>query len=385
VQTDLYDDSKLPELGQGTYGVVYNLGNKFAAKLYYDRPDDGQSRKLAQLIDLGNALDIDPAVALTAAMPLRPAQDPNDNGILGYSMRCFDGWQRFSALSYSADQRQYQQANGFRFNDSTAVKAIFGMFGTLHALARRRVTIGDISSANILVDTRTGTPGFIDLDSAHFQDWESGSVGTDGYVDPRLLEGDLNSLGGYHFDAQSDVFALTVAAFLLVTGIKPFFLPVSPPQKSDDFLRNRISSLKILREGVGCLKRYGLSLADDAFVRAIGQRLDVIGKIPGASGKDGAYLCQHFFDVFVDDQRENLLELLPDNDQRNPIGAVLGVLRSKEALDELDEMFRRRTAAAPEIQVSVVGKTGIYRASDPKSFEQFISARNISFDMLVAA
>src|SRR5262249_36129242 len=163
---------------------------------YHDKPEDFQLRKLMKLFDIGASIAVDREVAKQVAMPLRPAIDIADDAIAGFSMNCFRGWIKLSKLTFAAQKGEYWKHEGFQFSEQTAVGAIFELFAMLGALARSHIAIGDISLANILVDPKTGRPGFIDMDSVQFEDWESESQGTEGYVDPNLLDADLNASGG---------------------------------------------------------------------------------------------------------------------------------------------------------------------------------------------
>ncbi len=263
--------------------------------------------------------------------------------------------------------------------------AAFSLFQTLYTLSRKRLTIGDISAANILVNPADGTPGFIDLDAAHFQDWDSDSQGTLGYVDPRLLEAGLNSEGGYHFDSQSDVFALTAVCFYLVTGLMPFMLGVTPPMKEEEFLGRRLSSLRVLLQGDGCLRDHGRRLSDSGVINHLERRMQALRTVRGISGQDGELLYQHFVQILIEDDRENLIERLSEGDRRNPISDLLANLRTKTVLDELDQKFRQQPRE-PLGQLPVLAaRTSPHIAPDPEVLRAFLATRAIDFDAMVAA
>ena len=391
VQSVTYDEATLRLLGAGSYGEVYELGEHYAAKLYYDRPDRAQTQKLTQLFDIGRALAADGRSAPTAAMPLRPAVDAADNGTVGFSMVHFRGWLGLSPLCFDLRSGGYRSEDGFRFSDTTAVAASYSLFQTLYALARQRLTIGDISAKNILVNPKDGTPAIIDLDSAHFQDWDSDSQGTLGYVDPRLFDAGLNSKGGYHFDSQSDVFALTAVCFVLLTGLMPFMFGVTPPMKEGEFLQHRLSSLRVLLRGETCLQAVRRRLADRAVLDHLDRRMRALRSVKGASGTDGQRLYQHFVHVLVEDGRENLIEDLPNTDPRNPISELFTLLRTREVLDDLDEKYKQpepafvpATLTRDEVPV-LLRSTSPQASRDPSQLGDFLAARAIELDAMVVA
>ena len=391
VQSVTYDEASLEFVGAGQYGEVWDLGDRYAAKLYFSRPDHTLTRKLTQLFDIGRAFTADRKGSITAAMPLRPALDVTDGATVGFSMIYFRGWSSLSPLCYDLRSMGFREDKGFQFTDSTAVAASFSLFQTLYALSRQKLTIGDISAKNILVNPADGTPAFIDLDSAHFQDWDSDSLGTPGYVDPRLLDAGLNSKGGYHFDAQSDVFALTAVSFVLFTGLMPFMFGVTPPMKEEEFLRNRLSSLRVLLIGEPCLNAVGCQLTDRAILDHLSRRISALRAVKGASGSDGEKLYQHFVHVLVEDGRENLIEDLPDLDPRNPTSELFTLLRTREVLDDLRQKYRQPVpvfvhATLERDEIPVLRRNASPKPSqDPSQFGDFLTARAIDIDAMVAA
>jgi serine/threonine protein kinase len=380
VDTKIYDRDSLPSLGQGTYGEAFDLGYDRAAKLYYQKPDEQQVRKLVKLFDIGASVTLDREVAQHCAMPLQPAVDTVDNAVAGFSMVCFQKWVKLSKLTYNLKVGGYWKHEGFQFTDETAVATIYDLFLVLSALARAHVAIGDISLANILIHPQSGKPGIIDLDSVQFDEWESDSLGTQGYVDPNLLDSDLNASSGYHFDSSTDVFALTVVAYYFLTGCNPYHLPVLPPVANQDVLfKKRLSNLRVLTRGQDCLRAHGLQLADGQLQSYLAQRLDSIRRIKGKSGSDGEILYKHFVDVFVEDLRENLLESLGDEDERNLEYRMLAHLRTKEVIKEL------KTKYGLTGQLPVMPKQRRpFVARDPRVFESFLACRGINLGNMVS-
>jgi serine/threonine protein kinase len=375
-----YEKEFLPVLGVGQFGEVFDLGQEHAAKIYHDKPEEFQLRKLMKLFDIGSSIAVDREVAKQVAMPLRPAIDTADDAIAGFSMNCFRGWIKLSKLTFAPQKGEYWRHEGFQFSDDTAIAAVFDLFAMLGALARSHIAIGDISLANILIDPRTGKPGFIDMDAVQFEDWESDSQGTEGYVDPSLLDADLNASGGYHFDAKTDVFALTVVSYFLVTGCNPFHLQVLPPVTSSEvLLRKKLSNLRLLIEGDACLHPHGMRLAPTNFLTFLKQRLDCIRRAKGRSGNDGELLYQHFVDVFVENGRENLLEVLEDDDARSPEHQMLAYLRTKEVIRELKTKYGL-TGQVP----TAARKRKPFIARDPRGFDSFLASRGIELGTMVS-
>lgn len=387
LDSSVFDTDSLPSLGNGSYGDVLDQG-KYAVKIYFDKPEGSQVRKLIKLFDLGKAIQIEQDSAQQVAMPLLPVMDCSDKAMAGFGMNRFPNGIKLSKLIFNLSTGQYWNHKGFQFDDETVVRAIFEMFSLLAVLARHHIAIGDISLANILVDPTTGKPGFIDMDSVQIENMESESLGTDGYVDPNIIDGDTNAAGGYHFDVKTDVFALTVVAFVLFVGTTPFFLHVDPPINERELALKRLSSLKVLVQGAGCLYAHGVRLVDSPLLENVQSRMGALRRVRGRSGKDGDLLYQHFVDVFIEDRRENLLEILPEEDSRSTDAETqrLRLLRSGEVLEDIRVKFglEGKSQAAPSTTFSPAQRqTMPFIALDPREFIPFLEARGLNLSAMV--
>jgi len=387
-----YQVNQLRHVDDGGSGSVYELGARKAVKIYYDKPSGPQTRKLIHLFDIGGRIGAQ-ANGAAIAMPLEAAIDPTDAAIAGFSMHFMESWLPLSLLNFDTREAHFRERSGFRFNDDSAVGAVFELFGLLAALEKHHIALGDISGKNILIDPQTGKPGLIDMDSVHFEDWESDSQGTPGYVDPHVFDGDLNAVGGYHFDSKSDVFAMTVVAFSLLVGLMPFNFAVHPPPKNkEEFARQRLSSFRIAVEGDACLRSLGLRLPDQDTIVFVQERLAEVRRVKGRSGQDGELLFEHFADVFVRDNRQNLIQLLPEQDNRSPVGAVFERLRTRAVLVDLGQKFadRPRPPAAVAPQTQAVRLTAAARsakpflARDPVILGDFLNSRQIDIRAMVS-
>jgi len=325
-------------------------------------------------------------------MPLAPAIEPTQDNLVGFSMRYFEKWLPLASLKYDPNARSFQRENGFQFTDNTAVQAIQRMFAVLAGLARRHIAIGDISMKNILIDPNTGSPGFIDLDSVHLEDFESASGGTEGYTDPYLLEMDANSEGGLNFDPKSDVFALTVVAFELLFGIMPHMVPTTPTLRNlDEYVKRGISLIRVLRQGTSFLTRERLQLADRDYVAYIKERIDELAKVAGPSGHDGETIIGHFEDVFINQQRENLIERLI-GDEFDPIDAILIRTGGQQAIVTLARIFGlpEKQPSAPKARTLAIEMPRSTRrfvpfiSRDPRSLAPFATLRGIDVQAMVS-
>lgn len=385
VDNRVYDDTQLAPLGSGSFGVVYDLGHDSrAAKIFHDPPTAEGVRKLTRLIDIRRSLERTPDIAENVALPRAAATLTTDGTLVGFSMKAFLGWIRLSKLGYQRTSGSYQQEAGFRFTDESAVASVYSMFRTLNALSSFHMTIGDISQANVFVNPTSCAAGFIDVDDSGVDEWnveecDSTSQGTEGYVDPRVLEGNQNAAGGYQFDAQSDIFALTVVAYRLTMGIMPFFMAVHPPTwKDEDFLRHRASNLKVLFEGDGCLSAHGKTLVDGTLPQFLHGRVEALRKVRGVSGADGHRLIEHFRQVFLANERSNLVDGLPDGDSRSPMYRSLVVMGTPWVIGDLEGKYGRGLSLSPTQRRPQAPEV------DPRPFNDFLSARGIDLSMMVS-
>ena len=90
IGTDSYDQERLRFINAGSEGQVYDLGGgSRAVKIYWDSPSDVQRLKLIRLFDIGRDLDQDARIGCSAAMPLVPAIESKQDGLVGFTMRYF--------------------------------------------------------------------------------------------------------------------------------------------------------------------------------------------------------------------------------------------------------------------------------------------------------
>ena len=384
IDSGVYDSDQLSNIGIGSFASVYDIGRGVAAKIYHDPPTDEGVRKLTRLFDVSRSLQGVGTTSGSAALPESPAISVADAAVVGFAMKGFSDWLPLSALRFSRDAMDYKTEGRFKFTDTSAVSAIYAMFGVLNDFASRHLTIGDISAGNILVNPANAAPGFIDLDDSDFEEWDSSSLGTAGYVDPRLFEGNLNSAGGYDFDAQSDVFALTVVAYSLVMGVMPFSVPLRPATwKEEDFLRHRISNLRVLIEGDTCLRPHQKVLVEPELLKYLQGRVEAVRRVRGKSGADGNLLMEHFQQVFLAEQRLNLLDGLAVGDPRSSSYEMLTRTGTTRVLNTLQQQFGGRRTGSTIVLPALQRRTGIARR-DPRSFDAFLAARGITLDAMVS-
>lgn len=401
IGNDSFDIDKLLRLGSGQFGTVYELRTGQAAKRYYDDVVDQQRLKLLRMCASAPKLLQDPQLSNSIAIPVMLAMDSH-NTTIGYSMASMASsangetrvWPKLIAFSYDPNSRRYRSHNGTSLDENTAVKLVFDLFIKLSALAKQHVVLGDISGGNVLYNPIDQTIGLIDIDSAHFEDWESESCGTEGYIDPQLLDQDRNSVGGLNFDSRSDVFSMTVLAFHLLVGTMPYFFSSDPPMKSHEERASQgLSLLRLVLEGDQCLRSAGVRLIHRDEVDYVRQRMQELRDIKGQSGQDGEIVYSHFVGIFVNDERENLVERLPENDSRDPVSLLLRRLRVPEIIADtkrkLGIPIQKSASGLPQLPAVLpagyVGtKTGRYYDKDPSPFGPFLELRGIDYAGMIA-
>lgn len=395
IAANSYDDENLPLLGGGSFGDVYSLKDS-AAKILYQAPKSDQITKLSQLTTLGQSFDKLPEAAKRlATLPKEIATQESDDSVVGYEMNRVDQGIPLFDLNYDPMVGSYRTSSGTRLDDQSAVSLVYKLFVGLTALSSLGITIGDLAPQNILVARQDLTPCFIDLDDACYGDFVSESLGTPGYVDPRLLDLDRNELDGLPFDSTTDLYAITIIAFRLLFGFDPYALRLRPVPSSHDFkVKNRLTSYRLFRLGLAPIEALGLELTDDSHFKALNSRIPAISNVAGRSGRDGEILIEHFDHIFLSDQRENLLELLPDGDVRRPeVSARFDPesLREQDILDRwgVTEIFstlaakRGPTAKRRVNQGSFVAQANLNYDPDPKVLDRFLAARGLAIDAML--
>ena len=378
-----FDTDHLDRLGGGGFGEVYACSPATAAKII-DDVNEPLARKLLQICDIGTSVERDPEIASCVAFPSTIAKggagDSRSDQIVGFAMRNLGRRPKLLELGYDLTDGRPREVGGCTLSDDVLVSLAFRVFQVLHSLERRHIVVGDVSYGNVLF-AESGDPAFVDLDSAHIGDWESDSNGTPGYTDPHLSEGDRNSMGGLRFDPKSDIYALTVLMYEVVIGVHPYDFDSHPPMTKDIAAVRQMSSLRLATEGESCLRTFGASLANAQFIKMVADRVAMVRRIPGRSGRDGAILVDHFDHVLNRGDRTNLVDRLEDRDPRSPGHARLVQIGFPTVTDTWAETHGPRRSRSHGIVDRRL--SGPYDF-DPPALGEFMRAHGVDILLLVA-
>lgn len=244
-------------LGEGGEAEVFDIGGGRALKRF-KRPDhadfasspDAQTAARARLAMHQQKL----AELMKRAFPTRviaPRALAHDaaGSIAGYTMALVSGAEPL--MKYG--ERGYRTTAGVSADEAIAI--LRDLHGTVSALHRAGIVIGDFHDLNVLV--RGAEAFLIDVDSVQFGGFVS-HLYTARFLDPRLTDGQTLCPRRCH-DEDSDWFAFAIMAFQLLQLMHPFggvlqSKPGTPAISPDERSLRRISvfhpDVKIPRHAV---------------------------------------------------------------------------------------------------------------------------------------
>lgn len=205
---------RLRQLGAGGMGQVYLA-------------EDNRLKRQVALKLLRAAMADEPAFVdrfLREAKTMAQVNHPNVVGIHGAGEQ--NGW-LWMALEYvpGTDLNKLLKARG-RLEEPEVLRILIACCKGLEAIHAAGLVHRDLKPANIFID-RNGEPKIGDLGLARHTDGEDRMTltghawGTPAYMSPEQVQGIAN------IDIRSDVYALGVVAFILLTGTEPFTGPTS--------------------------------------------------------------------------------------------------------------------------------------------------------------
>lgn len=245
------------------------------------------------------------------AFPQKNAMDYEAKTYAGFSMHDLGRWSTLEDFMFQ-DGKITNVITGYVMSDDEAAELFLNMTYGVFMLHRQGIILGDLNERNILYDTDRKLPLFLDIDSAQVDDFVCDAY-TPEFLDPligrRRLDGSEDKReGSYEYSSGTDIFALAVNIYKLMTGFYPSdILGRNKPGDTGELTKRKIFLLRLLHDRK-FLQQTGIELLDNSEHE---QRLLQIQKTQPA-------LYQHFVDVFVNDQRSYFTETLPLSDYRNP-------------------------------------------------------------------
>ena len=289
------------------------------------------------------------------AFPQKNAVDYEAQTYAGFSMRDLGRWLTLEDFIFQ-DGKITNVMTDYEMSDDEAEELFLNMTYGVFMLHRQGIILGDLNERNILYDTDRKLPLFLDIDSAQVDDFVCDAY-TAEFLDPligrkRLDGAEDKGEGSYEYSNSSDIFALAVNIYKLMTGFYPAdFLGRGKPGDTGELTKRKIFLLRLLNDRK-FLQDTGIELLDNSEQE---RRLMQIKKTYPA-------LYQHFIDIFVNDQRSYFTETLPISDYRNP---DFGDFSGSAADFDYEKVTEPEKALQPEIRGRRIGRFDLEKWLNP--------------------
>ena len=213
-------------IGKGGEADVFALADGRALKLFKtpDHPDLAgqpplQDQARARLAEQQEKLRHFPAgLPPSVVVPDALALDPRTQEVVGYAMRMVPGGEVLLRLG----ERAWRDRHGTAAGD--VVRLFDAIAGTVHAVHRAGIVIGDFNDLNVLVSGTGGSlaPHLIDADSMQYGRWPCRAF-TERFLDPLLADRRApRPLLQRAYAPDADWFAFAVMLFRSLVLLDPF-------------------------------------------------------------------------------------------------------------------------------------------------------------------
>lgn len=257
------------KLAEGGEGIIYDYNKDMVAKMYLPHVrKDLKKQKVEAFISLAKTTKIPDTVKL-------PIDVINLNAKFeGYLMgKVLNG----EPVYYLTKTKQLAL---FNFNNRDVLGVLINLWETAEKLFNNGIILGDVSGYNFLLDGRKVF--FIDTESWGIKNQFAPDAYTEMYTDPKAF----NAQGGITHSLESDLYALSVLSFELLTKIHPFGGTYIPDK-----------TMKIPDRA-----KQGLSILGNHDIK-------IPNKIQAWTWMS-PYLIQEFIDIFEHNKRVSLLMYL---------------------------------------------------------------------------
>jgi len=270
-------------IDSGKEATVYDLKNDSIVKILdEDFKSDNKIKKILALCDKSDYLSSIKGFE-NIAIPVYPAYDSDT--ICGYSMAFFKDCKTINELAFDILESTYSYDY---ITDTDLFKIIEKLFVTLQILHHQKIILGDINSNNILWNPKTNDVYIIDLDSAKVGEFYA-TMSTPDYLCPVVKRMGEDQNGGLSFSTSSDIYALTIICFEMLTGIHPCDIGVQPVLDKSEKMEKGITYLSYHFQKKTTYQGHKLFNKDSFAI--ISKRLDLIQK-------KSPRVYQHFINVF---------------------------------------------------------------------------------------
>lgn len=320
-----FDTDTTPQLDAGAEGTIYKLPDECLAvpvqnqplvKIYAENLPNmtvrqGKGMMLADKYTLFASGFYKPEEysAGQFAFPQHNAVSAATNEYAGFSMLDLGRYPKLEGFMYS-DGKITDSETGAVMTDEEAVNLFYNMTYGVDILHRNKIVLGDLNDRNILYDTDRKMPLFVDIDSAQVDDYTCDAY-TPEMLDPLItrkrLDGSGESSGAYEYSENSDIFALAVIAYRLLTGYHPAFFRAKGSKGTAGNTKAKLFLIRLMNDK-NFAQASGIELLDNS--EHLQRLTQIQTKFPE--------IYAHFVDVFVNDRRDRVTERLPVSDYRHP-------------------------------------------------------------------
>lgn len=260
----------------GMEADLYAISNNKLLKKYFSSDLIEQERKVGVLCNLASYFENYTLKNSSIAYPIETAYEEFDstNQFCGFVMNYFSNCYTMEKAAFDLLDNKYQKAE---INDTRAVKIIYELFRLLDYIHYKKIILGDIKPANILINPENFNPVIVDFDSAQVPpNFPCGAI-TPEYLDPRIEEQGKNANGFYTVSTDSDIYSLTVVAYEFIVGMLPYDISIEPALTEVEAKNQNVNLLVFHKHKLTRL-RNGFELQHNNNTKSALARLDILEK-----------------------------------------------------------------------------------------------------------
>jgi len=271
---NILDEQRIRDVG--TEAELYPITNERILKKYNDSDLSEQERKVRALCNLSSYFESSFGNS-SIAYPLDIAYEElgSSNQFCGFSMNFFSNCYTMEKSAFSLFDNRFFKPE---MTDFRAVSIIYDLFRLLDSIHYKRIVLGDIKPANILINPSTYKPIIVDFDSAQVPPNFPCSAISEQYLDPKIEVQGKNTNGFYTVSTDSDIYSLAVVAYEFFVGMLPFDISVEPALTDVEAKNLNVNLLVFHKHKLNRLRAGGYELQKNENCKLALARLDILEK-----------------------------------------------------------------------------------------------------------